>query len=333
MTVSSLMLAGCSTDATPTVPTPPPVDPPSITCSSVDPQVSPLSVPLQVTYTAPTVKNGKEPVTTSCTPASGSSFSLGTTTVTCTATDAQQRTASCTFPVTVNPRQPLSLTRFVAFGDSTTWGEDGRNSLATPTFDLQPVLLVGRDYPTVLRSGLQARYPLQSGSISVLNFGNAGEFAGDSAALSRFQSQVIGRGYQSVLIMEGANDVNFGISDSRQLGLALANIRTMVQRARASGMQPFLATIAPMDPSRCDPRCRGVGYALVPGFNDQLRNIANIEATPLVDVHAAFNGDLSLLSTDGLHPNAAGYQKIADTFQDVIVRVLETKGIAAPRID
>lgn len=321
-------LTSCSKDTVVTTPTPT-VDPPTITCGTVDAQVSPLSVPIAVTYPAPTVKNGKEPVTTSCTPASGSTFALGSTTVTCVATDAIQRTSSCSLTVTVNPRQPLTLTKFVAFGDSTTWGEDGQNSLTLSPFVEQPVLLVGRDYPTVLRTSLQTRYPLQLDQISVLNLGNPGEFVGDATTLTRFNQYVIGRGYQSVLIMEGANDVNFGISDSRQLSLALANLRTMVQRARNSGVQPFLATIPPMDPTKCTPRCRGVGAALVSGFNDQIRSIATLEATPLVDVHAAFAGDLSLLSADGLHPNASGYQRIADTFRDVIVRVLERPALGA----
>ena len=323
-----LTLSACSKDTVVTTPTPV-VDPPTITCGTVDAQVSPLSVPIAVSYPAPTLKNGKEPVTTACTPASGSNFPLGATTVTCTATDASQRTSSCTLTVTVNPRQPLNATRFIAFGDSTTWGEDGQNSLALAPLVEQPVLLVGRDYPTVLRTSLQSRYPLQTDQISVLNFGNPGEFAGDATTLTRFNQFVIGRGYQSVLIMEGANDVNFGISDSRQLSLALANLRTMVQRARNSGVQPFLATLPPMDPTRCTPRCRGVGAALVAGFNDQLRNIATLEATPLVDVNAAFAGDLSLISADGLHPNALGYQRIADTFRDAIVRVLERPALGA----
>lgn len=323
-----LTCSACGTDTVVTTPTPV-VDPPTITCGTVDAQVSPLSVPIAVSYPAPTVKNGKEPVATSCTPASGSNFPLGSTTVTCTATDASQRTSSCTLSVTVNPRQPLNATRFIAFGDSMTWGEDGQNSLALAPLVEQPIQLFGSEYPTLLRANLQTRYPLQADQISVANFGERGEFAGDAATLTRFTQSVLGRGYQGVLVMEGANDVNFGISDSRQLSLALANLRTMVQRARNSGVQPFLATLPPMDPTRCTPRCRGVGAALVAGFNDQLRTIATLEAAPLVDVNAAFAGDLSLLSGDGLHPNALGYQRIADTFRDAIVRVLERPALGA----
>jgi hypothetical protein len=57
-----------------------------------------------VNYPAPpTTGNG---VTLVCNPASGSSFPVGTTTVTCTATDAANLTATCSFKVTVSDTTP-----------------------------------------------------------------------------------------------------------------------------------------------------------------------------------------------------------------------------------
>ena len=47
-----------------------------------------------------------------CTPASGHMFPIGTTTVTCTATDSLNRQATCSFNVTVSKLPPLSKTRF-----------------------------------------------------------------------------------------------------------------------------------------------------------------------------------------------------------------------------
>jgi lysophospholipase L1-like esterase len=80
-----------------------------------------------------------------------------------------------------------------------------------------------------------------------------------------------------------------------------------------------------MNPAACSPSCRGVGAALVPGFNDGIRSIAASEGVSLVDIYDAFGGDMSLLSTDGLHPNASGYQRIADRFLDTLVATLEPK--------
>ncbi len=56
-----------------------------------------------VTYTAPTATDAVDPtVTVTCLPASGSTFALGATTVTCTAKDAASNSATATFTVTVS---------------------------------------------------------------------------------------------------------------------------------------------------------------------------------------------------------------------------------------
>ncbi len=63
-----------------------------------------------VTYTNPTATDlvdGSVPV--SCSPAYGSTFPLGTTTVTCTATDANSNTASSSFNVTVKDTTPPTI--------------------------------------------------------------------------------------------------------------------------------------------------------------------------------------------------------------------------------
>src|SRR4051794_9571902 len=62
-----------------------------------------------VAFSPPTTSGGQAPVSTTCTNASGSAFPLGSTTVTCTATDAQHRVASCTFPVVVQKAPHLGL--------------------------------------------------------------------------------------------------------------------------------------------------------------------------------------------------------------------------------
>jgi titin len=56
-----------------------------------------------VNYTTPVGTDNCPGVTTSCTLASGSTFSLGTTTVTCTAQDTSGNKSSCSFTVTVVP--------------------------------------------------------------------------------------------------------------------------------------------------------------------------------------------------------------------------------------
>ena len=58
-----------------------------------------------VTYPPPTVSDNLPGVTVVCSPASGSSFPAGVTTVTCTATDAGGNRASCAFTVSVGGAQ------------------------------------------------------------------------------------------------------------------------------------------------------------------------------------------------------------------------------------
>jgi HYR domain/NHL repeat len=59
-----------------------------------------------VTYAGPTASDNCSAAPVVCSPPSGSNFPVGTTTVTCTATDASGNTASCAFTVTVlTPQQ------------------------------------------------------------------------------------------------------------------------------------------------------------------------------------------------------------------------------------
>jgi predicted extracellular nuclease len=78
---------------------------PSITCpapvTAVAAQTCPLSTTTAVTFPDPTASDNCPGVTVACVPPSGSTFPAGTTTVTCTATDASGNTASCSFTVSV----------------------------------------------------------------------------------------------------------------------------------------------------------------------------------------------------------------------------------------
>lgn len=327
----------CSTPTGPTPPPPAEIEPPTIACPMSQTVTSSLNVPIVVTYGAPVTMGGKAPVATACSPESGSVFPVGVTPVTCTATDAEQRTSSCSVEIVVAAPPQIAITRFVAFGDSITAGEDGSaltamgHSLGDADGRLFPfVVLAGREYPTVLQNELRSRYTLQGASIGVRNVGVQSERAGDAATLTRFQREVVGGGHQAVLLMEGANDLRDAYDgSSRAIPDAISNLRSMVRTARGAGIRPYLGTLPPaFRDSPCGPPCRGLAADLVPGFNDQVRGVAAAEGISLVDVYAAFSGDRTLISADGLHPNAAGYERIARAFFESIRATVEIDSAA-----
>jgi len=320
---------------------------PSIACPIAPAPVESLDGSAQpVSFAAPTVTGGQAPLTTTCLPTSGSAFTIGTTTVNCTTSDAQARTASCTFPVIVEPPPVLPVSTFLAFGDSITWGEDGRdpgsvNALGQHVY----VQLVGQTYPDDLQSELQARYKQQQ--VSVTNAGCPGETlsdpgrfsdkmncrgirADDPSAFRRFTSLASLHQWDVVLLMEGSNDVNLAAGDSTVLPIAIGYLRQMIDAGKANGMRVIVATVPPMVPPGAFSRAKGA--AVVPTFNDQVRALATSEGVPLADVYQAFGSDApTLIGFDGLHPNPDGYKRIADTFFAAIKNSIETQPAAVTR--
>lgn len=90
--------------------------PPTITCPASIVVTAPLgqsSTP--VNYPTPTAVDNCSLSAVACSPPSGSSFPLGTTTVACSATDPSNNAASCSFTVTVSPPQ------LTALGSANVW--------------------------------------------------------------------------------------------------------------------------------------------------------------------------------------------------------------------
>jgi len=315
--LAAMVTLRCANPNTPTPPPPPPPDPAAveITCPQPVTVRSLRGDPTVALYGQATGTSGAPPVTVSCTPESGATFPLGTSTITCLATDARQRTASCSFTVTVTAPPRISVTRFAAFGDSMTLGERpsfGLNPL-TGSFLIDPVSA----YPRQLEDALLSRYTAQT--LSVQNRGRSGEQAVEGR--SRLSSVLAGAGYEVLLLMEGANDLLF--AEAKAVDPAVSAMQFMVRDAKSRGLRVFLATLPPQNPLACCPR-RGSAAAFVEPYNNRLRSLAAAEGVTLVDVHSAFNGDTTtLIDFDGLHPTAAGYQRIAETFFKSIMETLD----------
>jgi len=99
----------------------------------------------------------------------------------------------------------------------------------------------------------------------------------------------------------------------------------MIRDAQSRKIRVFVGTLLPED------RCGCRAFDFVDGrddivtANDQIRAMAASEGAFLVDLHQGFAGQTAtLLSFDGLHPNEAGYAKMAEMFFDAIRQRLET---------
>ncbi len=301
--------------------------------------MSPSGAAVPVSFPPPTVAGGEAPVTTTCTPASGTSLPLGTNSVTCSARDAQQRTSSCAFTASVVRPATLAATKFLAFGDSITGGvlavdcglnrpqcsvapEDPALRMASILRDLRLLRMsleyTPAAYPNQLTTLLTARYATQS--ITVANEGIGGEEVTTSETFDRFRAALTSQRPEVVLLQEGVNDLHhYGTSAVTVVAEALG---TMVREARSRGMRVYVGTLLPE--REC--ACRAFAPNLITPANDRIRSMASAEGAILVDLHQAFGNQTStLLGIDGLHPNETGYQRMASTFFDAIQATLEVR--------
>lgn len=312
-----MLLATACSDS-PTMPSPnPSSDVLAIVCPEPISAVANTATGAAVVYQPPLVTGGRPPITSSCTRPSGQPFPIGTTSVTCTAQDATPVSTSCTFAITVQTPPRLTATRFLAFGDSITAGEvTAPQSVATVTGERWwPLVLVPTvSYPTRLGERLTSAYPVQQ--ISVTNAGQPGQSAND--AVNRFLATATQPPYDVVLLLMGYND----LGDSRGVTNGAAAIERMVRNARGRNLRVFLGTLTP----GISGRQRSPDQTLLEAMNVRIRQIAAVEGAVLVDLHQAFQPAVfTWVGVDGLHPNEAGYVRIADTFFDAIRGTLETR--------
>jgi lysophospholipase L1-like esterase len=299
----SIEVSGCG--GGPTGPGPTPLQ---ISCPAPIERESPLGQPITVVY-APTTTGGTGAVTTTCQPPSGGEFPVGTTTVQCTARDAEAKTSACSFDVVVKGAPKLSLTHFIAFGDSLTQGTVAPNAFLT-------LVVNSASYPSKLQLLLRDRYRTQT--ITVGNDGVPGEVVSPDG-LDRFPSMLRVHDPEAVLLMEGSNDLFF--YREQAFALALPALEEMVTEGQASGARVFLATIPPQRPNGAANRTAVA--ALIPDFNKEIRAIAQRTGATLVDIEPVILADMTLIGNDDLHPTEHGYEVIAETFFKVIRSTLE----------
>jgi lysophospholipase L1-like esterase len=305
---AAVVLSTSCGSSPPTAPPPPPAL--TISCpANVDAQSSDGS-PVFVSFDPPRANGGVAPVTTSCTGQPGL-FNVGSTGVTCQATDARSQTASCSFVVAVRPPPRLRFTRFLSFGDSLTAGEVSFG----PTLG---VFLPNESYPAVLQRRLAGYYRFQTPSVT--NAGVGGEEAGDGG-VARFRNVLMNNRPEVVLLMEGSNDLLDRPDIGRGADRAIVALRVMIQDAKSLNVSVGLATIPPQRAGGL--RNRDAVARIIPAFNDRVRALAVEQDVVLVDVYDAMKDNLSLIGVDDLHPTIMGYDVMAGVFFEAIKKSFE----------
>lgn len=186
--------------------------------------------------------------------------------------------------------------RIVAFGDSITFGlgdSPGKGG-----------------YPARLASLLTT----PETTYNVENEGVSGETTAEG--LSRLSS-LSGSGTDAMLLMEGTNDTFAGISPET----IAQNLVAMVKKARGRGFaKVYLSTIVPIGITSS-----GARYQYSIFLAEQIRQVAWEEKLPTPDPHQAFydieNRFDTHYTTDGIHPNAEGYDELADILADAIEEI------------
>jgi lysophospholipase L1-like esterase len=270
-----------------------------------------------VNFPAAATTGGDAPVAVQCDPASGATFPVGATPVTCNASDAGGHVAACTFTVTVAPVPMLSLTSFMAFGDSLTEGE------VQPQWRLRSPAVTdpAHGYPAVLFQLLQDRYKGQT--ITLVNEGHGGEHVQEG--FYRLQEALDANQPESLILFEGINDLN-DFPDHDNIPHIVDLLRDDIHEAYDRGVEPvFISTLTPQrEPSPGGGNRVPVGDDLIRDTNEAIREMAESEGAIVVDGYAAIDADVAtLVGADGLHLTVAGYQVLANAFFEAIRDNLE----------
>ena len=191
--------------------------------------------------------------------------------------------------------------RIVALGDSTTAGTPGFQS---------PVEAPPRgrgDEKSQYAYWLMQAHP----EWDVLNRGVNGERSDHIRA--RFDRDAIAAAPRAVVIIAGVNDVYQGLPVEHVTG----NLAAMYALASRAGIAIVAGSIIPYNTATPEHNAR------MQQINDWIRGQAGLSFVDTRAAVAASNDPDRLLdSTDGLHPTAAGYRRMADAIQPILERVV-----------
>ena len=199
--------------------------------------------------------------------------------------------------------QPPPAITIVALGDSTTAG--------TPEFK-SPIEAPpdgAGNQESQFAYWLMKRHP----EWTVLNRGVNGERTDQIAA--RFDRDVVAARPAVVIILAGVNDVYQG----RTVAYVTSQLRSMYDRAAAAGIPVVAGSIVPYNTATDEQNAnmREINkWIAAEAARDPRIEFADTRAA----ASAPSQPDKLAGSPDGLHPDAAGYRKMADALEPAILR-------------
>jgi acyl-CoA thioesterase I len=185
---------------------------------------------------------------------------------------------------------------YMAFGDSITKGEGDA---------------AGTGYPGRLQTKLRAHF----GDGEVVNRGADGTNSGE--AVERLLRNIRPTQPAFTLVLYGTNDWNVVSCQNAPPCDVVKNLRRVVDEVKNADSLPFLATLPPVNPLLA-----GNDRNLwTESTNASIKQLAREEGAFVVDLYEAFRlqgGEVSRFFSDHVHPNAAGYDVMAEAFFQAI---------------
>ncbi|MFO1216834.1 MAG: GDSL-type esterase/lipase family protein [Burkholderiaceae bacterium] len=141
--------------------------------------------------------------------------------------------------------------------------------------------------------------------------------------LLRFRADVLALQPRAVVLLAGTNDIAGNTGPTTVAEIA-GHLRSMLQLARAEGVHVVLCSVLPALAYPWQPEVRPA--ATITALNAELQALAREQGARWVDYHAAMadarDGLPAALADDGVHPNAAGYARMAALLAPVLEAAL-----------
>lgn len=207
----------------------------------------------------------------------------------------------------------IGLTRYLAFGDSITWGA---SSGWDPRFTFAAA---PGAYPERLLVGLNTYHSPQQ--FTMFNEGQPGEWV--TNALDRFKILLTQHRPQAVLLLEGFNDLNNHVS----IANTITGIKRLLDAAAVAGVPVLVATMYQtyevVDPLGV---VRWNAATEIEDFNVEVRKLPMGRLNVyVVDLYPLLN-DRDLIGNDGVHTTDEGNIIMATAFLDAIESAFPVRG-------